>query len=456
MTLSDFFDPDGIAVIGASKTPGKLGNDAMTNIESYDGTVYPVNPSSSGTVYGYEFVDSVHDTDADLALCCVPGPVLPEIIEECGEAGIEAAVIFAGGFAEVDEEGEQLEATITETADEYDITLLGPNTAGYILPHLDLYGSFVPRINEVETGNVGILAQSGGVGVTASFQLEREGYGVSAMFGLGNRANTGFAELIPALDEDPNTDAIALHIEGTEDIDGFLEACKAAETPIVALKVGNAAVGEFVQSHTAAPTQDTARYEDELVGHGVTMVSSLTELIDASRALADTPVPDGQNVGVVTAQAGPGIIVADALKGAGINFPDLSEETQETVDDLLQGITYTENPVDTGRPMPEFGAVVEAVARDENVDIVLVYEIYEDSLGYPVDELERLTDEVDKPVLFTIAGPNEALADEREAMEEIGVPTFQSPGRGANAVRAIVGSSLNGSEPEKRAVETPI
>ncbi len=456
MTCSHLFDPDGIAVIGASKTPGKLGNDAMTNIESYDGTVYPVNPSSSGTVYGYEFVDSVHETDADLALCCVPGPVLPDVIEECGEAGIEAAVIFAGGFAEVDADGQQLEATITDTAEEYDITLLGPNTAGYILPTLDLYGSFVPRIKEVEAGNVGILAQSGGVGVTAAFQLEREGYGVSAMFGLGNRANTGFAELVPALDEDPNTDAIALHIEGTEDIDGFLEACKAADTPIVAFKVGRSDVGDFVQSHTAAPTQATARYENELAGHGVTMVSSLTELIDVSRVLADTPIPDGKNVGVVTAQAGPGIIVADALQQAGIDFPDLSMETQETVDDLLQGITYTENPVDTGRPMPEFGAVVDAVARDDTVDIVLVYEIYEDSLGYPVEELENLTDEVDKPVLFTIAGPNEALAAEREAMEDIGVPTFQSPERGADAVAALVDSVSNESETETRTVETPI
>ncbi|SFS89554.1 CoA-binding protein [Halostagnicola kamekurae] len=440
MSLSHLFDPDGIAVIGASKTPGKLGNDAMTNIESYDGDVYPVNPSSSGTVYGYEFVDSVHDVEADLALCCVPGPVLPEVIEECGEAGIGAAVIFAGGFAEVDADGEQLERTITDLADEYDITLLGPNTAGYILPDLDLYGSFVPRIREVESGNVGILAQSGGVGVTASFQLEREGYGVSAMFGLGNRANTGFAELIPELDADPNTDAIALHIEGTEDFEGFLEACENAETPIVAFKVGESDVGEFVQSHTAAPDHDNETYERALSTRGVTMVSSLTELIDASRALADSPVPDGQNVGVVTAQAGPGIIVADALKQEGIEFPDLTDATQETVDDLLQGITYTENPVDTGRPMPEFGEVVEAVARDENVDIVIVYEIYEDSLGYPVEELESLTDDIDKPVLFTIAGPNHALEEERRAMEDIGVPTFQSPQRGADAVAALVDS----------------
>ncbi|MFC4246069.1 CoA-binding protein [Natribaculum luteum] len=440
MGLSDLFEPDGIAVVGASKTPGKLGNDAMTNIQSYEGQIYPVNPSSSGSVFGYEFVDSVSKTNADLALCCVPGPALPDVLEECGEAGIGAAVIFAGGFSEVDEDGAQLENTITEIANKYEITLLGPNTAGYIIPHLDFYGSFVPRINEIETGNVGIVAQSGGVGVTAAFQLQREGYGVSAMFGLGNRANTGFAEIIPMLDDDPRTDVIALHIEGTDDVDNVLEVCQNTETPIVAFKVGEEEVGDFVQSHTGAPDQGNERYETAFSTQGLSTATSVTELIDAGRSLADSPTPNGPNVGLVTAQAGPGIMITDYLKQAGAEFPKLTAQTQEKVDEILAGITYKENPVDTGRPMPEFGDVVDAVARDENIDIVLVYEIYEDSLGYPVDELETLAQEVDKPVLFTVAGPNEALADERMQMEEVGIPTFDTPERGANAVAALIDS----------------
>jgi acetate---CoA ligase (ADP-forming) len=442
MGVSDFFDPDGIAVIGASKTAGKLGNDAMTNIRTYDGEVYPVNPSSSGSVYGYEFVESVRDVDADLALCCVPSPVVPEVLEECGESGVGAAVIFAGGFAEAGEEGEDLQAAITEVAEEYDITILGPNTAGYCIPHLDLYGSFVPEIRDVETGNVALLAQSGGVGITSAFQLDREEYGVSAMFGLGNRANTDFAELIPVLDDDPRTEAIAIHIEGTEDIENTLEACRGAETPIVAYKVGSENVGEFVQSHTAAPLQSRESYEDALAGEGIVFVSSVTELLDASRVIADSPAPEGRNVGIVTAQAGPGIIIADELDERGAEFPDLTTETQERVDGLLQGITHTKNPVDTGRPLPEFGEVIDAVGRDENIDIVVVYEIYENSLGYPIKELETLSKEVDKPILFTVAGPADSLEEERLEMEALGIPTFQAPERGAHAIAALVDLTL--------------
>ncbi|ELZ05297.1 CoA-binding protein [Natrialba asiatica] len=445
MSLPALFDPDGVAVIGASATPGKLGNDAMSNVEAYGTEIYPVNPSSSGTVFGYEFVDSVRETDAELALCCVPRHLQPDVIEECGEAGVEAAVIFAGGFAEMGGDGAELQHAIAETAAAYDMTVLGPNTAGYAIPHEDLYGSFVPRIRDVGTGNVGLVTQSAGVGITMSFQLTREGYGISAMFGLGNRMNTGFADVIPALDDDPRTDAIVMHVEGTDDVDALLRACQTAETPIAAFKVGEHDIADLARAHTAAPAQDNAIYEAGFDQPGLVTVSSTTELLDAGRALADSPTPDGPNVGLVTAQAGPGIIMTDFLKGTAATFPDLTDETRKRLDEILPGITYAENPVDTGRPMPEFGAVIDAVARDDNVDIVLVYEIYEDSLGYPVDELETLSAEVDKPICFTVAGPDHALEDERRQMEAAGVPTFDTPERGAQAVGALL-ESISGAE----------
>lgn len=446
MSMPDIISPDGVAVIGASKKSGKLGNDAMSNIEAYDTDIYPVNPSGSGTVFGYEFVDSVHETDADLALCCVPRHLQPDVLEECGKAGVGAAVIFAGGFAEAGDQGRELQDAIDAIADEYDMTVLGPNTAGYAIPHRDLYGSFVPRIRDVGTGNVGVVTQSAGVGITMSFQLTREGYGISAMFGLGNRMNTEFADVIPLLDEDPRTDSIVLHIEGTEDVDGLLESCQTADAPIVAFKVGENDIADLAQAHTAAPAQENALYEEGFDQPGLVTVSSMTELLDAGRVLANSPIPDGPNVGIVTAQAGPGIITTDYLKGTDATFPDLTSETQERLDDLLQGITYTDNPVDTGRPMPEFGDAIDAVARDDNVDIVLVYEIYEDSLGYPVDELETLSREVDKPIVFTVAGPDHALEEERRQMESIGIPTFDTPERGAQAVAALIDSISGGSK----------
>lgn len=440
MSLTDLFAPNSIAVVGASKTPGKLGNDAMANAKKFDGPVYPVNPSREGTVCNRDFVDSVSDTDADLALCCVPGPATPDVIEECGEAGVGAVVVFAGGFAESGDRGKELQMKIGEIAEKYDITVLGPNTAGHIIPHRNLFSSFVPGLDEIESGNVAIAAQSGGVGLTATFQLDREGYGTAGMYGLGNRVNTDIDDIVPMLDKDPEADAIALHIEGTTEFDAAIEAIEQASTPIVALKSGHN-MPEFIRAHTGAPIQEHKQYEQAFTDAGAVMADSITELIDASRILAQYPQADGSNIGLVTTQAGPGIIMADYLNERSMKFPELAEETRERLDDILTGVTYHKNPIDTGRPIPEFGDVIEAVGRDDNIDIVLVYEMFEHPIGYPIDELKRLTKDIDKPIVFTAAGPDPMLTRGRQRMETLGVATFSTPERGAHAASVLAETS---------------
>jgi len=181
-----------------------------------------------------------------------------------------AAVVFAGGFAESGERGEGLQAEIHATAEEYDIAILGPNTAGHIIPHRNLFSSFVPGFDDIESGNVAIAAQSGGVGGDGYVPAGPRGYGVAGMYGLGNRVNTDFDDVVPMLDDDPETDAIALHIEGTNKIDAVIEAVADAKTPVVALKSGNK-MAEFVQAHTAAPIQEYGRYERAFTDAGAVM-----------------------------------------------------------------------------------------------------------------------------------------------------------------------------------------
>jgi acetyltransferase len=142
-------------------------------------------------------------------------------------------------------------------------------------------------------------------------------------------------------------------------------------------------------------------------------------------------------VGVVTAQAGPGIIIADRIQRAGGRLPDLTAETRARIDGILPGITYDDNPVDTGRPMPEFGEVVTAVAEDDRIDVVLVYELFEAALGLPVDDLEGLAERVGKPVLFATEGIEGELDADRDALEAAGVPTFETPERAADAAGVL-------------------
>lgn len=444
MNIEHIFEPNSIAVVGASQAKGKIGYESMANASLYEGRVHPVNPSASGTLFGQKFSESVADVDddVDLALVCVPASIVPDVIDDCAEAGVGGAVIHAGGFAEAGtEEGIELQAEITEKARKHDISLLGPNTSGFCRPGMDLFATFAAGVEKIPPGEVAILAQSGGLAHQIGFHAQREGRGMSAMLGLGNRSNVGFKELIEYFDEDSSTRAIVLHVEGTDDRDALMRACRRAETPIVAFKIGKTDVNQFADNHTGADIGDYETYIEDFEEAGVQTVDSSIDLFDVGTTLAKSTIPDRLNIGVVTAQAGPGIIISDRIQRTGATLPDLSDETHERIEEILAGITYTDNPVDTGRPMPEFGDVVEAVANDDQVDIVLVYELFEEALGLPVESIENITERHDKPLVFATEGPVEDMADDVQAIREAGVPVFTSPERGVEAALAIVGQA---------------
>ncbi len=440
MTLSALFDPDGIAVIGASTTAGKIGHDAMANAVSFDGPVYPVNPTAEGTLFGEPFIGSVADIEGpvDLALVGVPPPVVPDVIAECGEAGLGAAVIYAGGFAEAGADGAARQERIARLADEHGIAVLGPNTSGFLVPGQGLYCSFVGEVDRIDPGTVAVIAQSGGVAHAIGFQAQSEGYGLSAMVGLGNRVSVGFEEAIEYFDRHHGTNAIALHVEGTDDARGLLDRCRAAETPIVAYNVGRSAVDGFAASHTGALTGDWALYEAGFRQFGVPTVDSTTALLDGARALAAAPRSTGRTVGVVTVQAGPGIIATDRLKAADVPLAEFDDETSTRLESLLDGITYAENPVDTGRPSPAFDDILTTVAEDPGVDILFVYQLYEPSIGYPTDALRTVVEETGIPVVLATDGPTPGVDDAVTRLEAAGVVTTRTPERGASTVITMV------------------
>jgi acetate---CoA ligase (ADP-forming) len=437
--LDGLFTPRGVAVIGASRNPAKLGAVMARSLSTYDGPLALVNSRDPSAGHGSvaEAVD-VLGAPIDLAVVCVPAPGCADAVAEAAKAGATAALVCAGGFAEAGHA--EYQQALTDVVDRYGIRLLGPNTSGFLVPSRKLTASFVPSAAEVPAGGVAVVAASGGMNHAVSFLLEEAGYGVSVAVGLGNSADIDATDVLDYLLDDPGTTAVALHIESVADGSRLAHAVGqlSARKPVVALVVGSNDVGEFAQSHTGALATSWRTTRGVLRQAGAVLVEDERQLVDAVGALSMTRLPASADpgVGVVTAQAGPGLLLLDRLRGAEIRVPELSSGTQQRLAGLLPPMTYQANPVDTGRPGPGFGDVVEAVREDESVELIAVYALSEpDSLDL-VSELSRRG--AAGPTVVGVGGSSVDVDAVRSGLHERGFAVGTSPAALAHAVRALV------------------
>jgi acetyltransferase len=436
--LDGLFTPRGVAVIGASRNPAKLGAVMARSLSTYDGPLALVN-SRDQQLHGSvaEAADAL-GAPIDLAVVCVPAPASADAVAEAAKAGASAALVCAGGFAEAGHP--EYQEALAEVVDRYGIRLLGPNTSGFLVPSLKLTASFVPSAASVPSGGVAVVAASGGVNHALSFLLAEAGYGVSVAVGLGNAVDVDATDVLDYLLDDRRTTAVALHIESVADGSRLAHAVArlSAVKPVVALVVGRNDVGEFAQSHTGALATSWRTTRGVLRQAGAVLVDDERQLVDAVGALSLTRLPAAADpgVGVVTAQAGPGLLLLDRLRGSEIRVPVLASQTQQRIGELLPPMTYQANPVDTGRPGPGFGQVVSVVGEDSSVDLVAVYALSEpDSLDL-VSELSQL--EGCGPTVVGVGGSSVDVGAVRSGLHERGFAVGTSPGALAHAVRALV------------------
>jgi acetyltransferase len=442
--LDALFSPRSVAVVGASASPGKAGAAVMASLASFGGPVYPVNPGRP-RINGQSAAASVSaiGEPVDLAVLVVPAAAVVDALEECAAAGVGAAVVCAGGFAEStrgeQRDGAALQERALDAVRSSGMRLLGPNTSGFMHPRIGLCANFVPSAGSLAPGSVSIVAQSGGVNLAACFMAGAEGLGIGLGVGLGNAADVGFADVLDWLAHHEDTRAIGLHIEGVVDGGALCAAIRRVvlERPVVALKVGRSDVADFARSHTGALLGDHRVAQTALSDAGAVVVNDLGDMVDALHALSLRRLPPRARpgVGVITAQAGPGLLIADSLGAAGVAVPELAPDTVASLSHLLPPLTWIANPVDTGRPSPEFAAVLAAVARDASVDALVVYALDEPDALDPVEAFESLGREV--PAVFGSGGPPGALTERRRALSAIGVPLISAPERAARAVRAL-------------------
>ncbi|MBX3620031.1 MAG: acetate--CoA ligase family protein [Rhizobacter sp.] len=370
-TLSAIFDPRGIAVVGASSTPTKIGGIPVDFLKrfGYAGRIYPVNPTA----------DRIQDLQAhasiraigqpvDLAIFAVPSSMVEAALDDAIAAGVKGVVLFSSGFAEVGGDGVAAQARLGARAAEAGVHLIGPNCLGFMNIAKHVYATFspAPRAGLVQPGRVGLVSQSGAFGAYAYAMARARGLGLSMWVTTGNEAGLQFADVLEWLADDDNTDVIMGYMEGCRDgprLRRALALAQARGKPVVMVKVGGTALGaEAAASHTAALAGDEAVYDAVFRRYGVIRAQGLTDFFDIAHAAAIGGRPRSSSVALFTLSGGVGALMADAASNAGLEVPALSAQAQATLRDWVP-FSAPRNPVDITGQVTNDLSLMERSAR---------------------------------------------------------------------------------------------
>jgi acetyl coenzyme A synthetase (ADP forming)-like protein len=379
--MEKFFQPRGIAVIGASRQRGGISGELFRNIldAGFQGPVYPVN-AKSDVVQSVAAYRSVLDCPGpvDLAFIVVPARAVLTVARECAQKGVSALVVISAGFAEAGEAGSLLQQDLVEVCREAGMRLIGPNCMGIINtdPMVSLNGQFSPY--KPIPGKIGFLSQSGALGIAIIDYATRLGLGMSTFVSVGNKADISGNDLIQYWERDDNTDLILLYLESFGNPRKFSRIAQhvGRKKPIIAVKGGRSSAGfRATQSHTGALVAASDITVDALFRQaGVIRTDVLAEMFDVAALLTTQPVPKGDRVAIITNAGGAGILAADACEDLGLQVPELSPETQAALKGFLSSAAGVRNPVDmvASASSADYGRAIRTVANDPNLDALVV------------------------------------------------------------------------------------
>ncbi len=395
MSLDRIFKAESVAIIGASKDEMKRGYQAIKVLleEKYEGRIYPVNPKEK-TILGLECYRSVLDIpeDIDLALITTPAHTLKNILGELGEKGAAGAVVVAGGFGELGEEGKHFEKEIVDVARAKGIRLIGPNTAGMIsvAKGLNLVG-----LRNVPQGSIALLTQSGNIGLTLITEAGlKSQMGFNYYVGVGNEADIKFHEYLEYFTEDPDTSAILMYVEGLREGREFLQqASRTTQVkPIVLFKSGKSAKGsKSAGSHTGALAGISEVASSAFKRAGIVTVEHSDEMFPIAESLASLPLIEEGSIAILADGGGHATIAADYLTELGIKIPELEKETRDKLGAILPPTASLANPIDvaggTDQNPAIFADCAEILLDDRNIHGLLVVGLFG---GYGIRFAEKL------------------------------------------------------------------
>jgi acetyltransferase len=438
--LDVFFSPKTVAVIGATENPGSVGRTVLWNLVTspFGGTVYPVNPKRP-SVLGVKAYASISDIpeQVDLAVIITPPPSIPGLIRECGENGVQGAIVISAGFKEIGPEGAELERQLLVEAQKANIRIIGPNCLGVMSPLSGMNATFATTV--ARPGSVGFISQSGALCTAVLDWSLKEMVGFSAFISVGSMVDVGWGDLIYYLGNDPKTKSIVIYMESIGNARSFLSAARevALSKPIIIIKPGrSAAAAKAAASHTGSLTGSDEVLEAAFRRSGVLRVGTIADLFYMAEVLSKQPTPKGPRLTIVTNAGGPGVLATDSLIMGGGELAELSPETIAAYNAVLPATWSHNNPVDIiGDASPErYAKALEIAAKDPNSDGILVI-LTPQAMTDPTriaEELKPLAKQEGKPLLASWMGGVDVAAGE-EILNRANIPTFPYPDTAARA-----------------------
>jgi len=457
--LTAFFSSKSIAIVGASRSPKKVGNILIKNIMSsgFDGKIYPINPTAKTILKNKCFKDISEVPEIpDLVIISIPAVFVPEVLEKVGEKGSKNVVVISAGFKESGENGATLERQIQEISNKYEINLLGPNCLGFFSNENKINATFGNVVSR--DGKCSFITQSGAIATSIFDWFNSTGVGFSDFITLGNKAvlnESDFLEyffeknhgsvtsLVSETSEGGDIHPIGLYLESIVEGSRFLEVSKkiTKHDPVFVIKPGKtAAAASAMKSHTGAIAGADDVLDEVLKEAGVIRCDTLEEFFDLSKAFSWSKIPEGPRVAIVSNAGGPAVISSDSIVESGLEMAIISEETKANLLKTLPPSSNISNPVDVlGDALADrFISSLEILLQSNDCESVLI--LLTPQMMTQVKETAKGISEVskkyNKPVLCSFIGGEEVEKGEK-ILNEYNVPSFDFPERAIYAIKSM-------------------